>query len=169
MGNIFREVALKKKLGKLHSSEEWMTPRNLPKMLIGSFLSGFIGQMFGLGGGFIYGPVLLTLGVNPQVSGSTCLYMIMFSNATSLFMFFLFGRLNIPYTLFISIFTISGVITGLFVIGKVMKRYNRPSIVAFTLAVAIIISSLFAIFSSILNLITLSNNDVDLLAGDPIC
>ena len=95
--------------------------------------------------------------------------MIMFSNATSLFMFFLFGRLNIPYTLFISIFTISGVITGLFVIGKVMKRYNRPSIVAFTLATAIVISSIFAIFSSILNLITLSNNDVDLLAGDPIC
>ena len=43
VGNIFKEVALKKKLGMLHSSEEWMTPRNLPKMLIGSFLSGFVG------------------------------------------------------------------------------------------------------------------------------
>ena len=40
---IFKQVALKDKLGKLHSSEEWMTPKNLPKMLAGSLISGFIG------------------------------------------------------------------------------------------------------------------------------
>ena len=125
--------------------------------------------MFGLGGSFVYGPVLLTLGVNPLVSASSCQYMIMFSNATTLFMFFIFGRLNVPYTLFIAIFTVFGVIMGLFVLKRAMKRYNRPSIVAFTLAVAIIISSIFAIFSSIFNLIRLEEKGVDLLKGDPVC
>ena len=119
--------------------------------------------MFGLGGSFVYGPILLTLGINPLVSASSCQYMIMFSNATTLFMFFIFGRLNVPYTLFIAIFTVFGVIMGLFVLKRAMKRYNRPSIVAFTLAVAIIISSIFAIFSSIFNLIRLEEKGVDLL------
>ena len=125
--------------------------------------------MFGLGGSFVYGPILLTLGINPLVSASSCQYMIMFSNATTLFMFFIFGRLNVPYTLFIAIFTVFGVIIGLFVLKRAMKRYNRPSIVAFTLAVAIIISSIFAIFSSIFNLIRLEEKGVDLLKGDPVC
>ena len=125
--------------------------------------------MFGLGGSFVYGPILLTLGINPLVSASSCQYMIMFSNATTLFMFFIFGRLNVPYTLFIAIFTVFGVIMGLFVLKRAMKRYNRPSIVAFTLAVAIIISSLFAIFSSIFNLIRLEEKGVDLLKGDAVC
>ena len=125
--------------------------------------------MFGLGGSFVYGPILLTLGINPLVSASSCQYMIMFSNATTLFMFFIFGRLNVPYTLFIAIFTVFGVIMGLFVLKRAMKRYNRPSIVAFTLAVAIIISSIFAIFSSIFNLIRLEEKGVDLLKGDPVC
>ena len=125
--------------------------------------------MFGLGGSFVYGPILLTLGINPLVSASSCQYMIMFSNATTLFMFFIFGRLNVPYTLFIAIFTVFGVIMGLFVLKRAMKRYNRPSIVAFTLAVAIIISSIFAIFSSIFNLIRLEEKGVDLLKGDAVC
>ena len=76
--HIMRELALKEKFGVLHESEKWMKPENLPFMIIMSFMSGFIGQIFGLGGAFIYSPMLLTIGVNPLVSSSTCLYMMVF-------------------------------------------------------------------------------------------
>lgn len=51
--------------------------------------------------------------------------MVMFSNAASTFMFLLFGRLNLPYTGWIAIFTGTGVIVGLFGMKKLMAKYKR--------------------------------------------
>ena len=118
-------------------------------MLSTGFMSGFIGQIFGLGGGFIYGPMLMSIGVNPQVSASTCLFMVMFSNAASTFMFLLFGRLNLEYTGWIAIFTGAGVIIGLFGMKKLMANYKRPSLIVFSLALATVISTIIALCSSI--------------------
>ena len=123
--------------------------KNLPFMLSTGFMSGFIGQIFGLGGGFIYGPMLMSIGVNPQVSASTCLFMVMFSNAASTFMFLLFGRLNLEYTGWIAIFTGAGVIIGLFGMKKLMANYKRPSLIVFSLALATVISTIIALCSSI--------------------
>ena len=149
---IMKELALKEKFGELHESEMWMKPKNLPFMIIMSFMSGFIGQIFGLGGAFIYSPMLLTIGVNPLVSASTCLYMMVFQTCMSMFMFFIYGNLNVEYTLFLAIWTGIGVILGLFVTSQIIKRYNRPSLVAFALAISIIIATALSITSSIKSL-----------------
>ena len=119
--------------------------------------------MFGLGGGFIYGPMLLTLGLNPIVISATLLYLIIFSSAASMFMFLIFGRLNWTYTLWLAMFTGVGVVIGLFVMKEVMKRYKRPSLVAFALAIAIIISTLFSVSSSVRSLSSQVENGVDIL------
>ena len=147
--SIIKELELKEKLGKLHDSEKWMTPRNLPLLLSLALVAAFIGQMFGLGGGFIYGPVLITLGVNPIVNSATLLYMIIFSSAASMFMFMIFGKLNIAFTLWIALYAGAGVVLGLFVMKELIKRYKRPSLVAFALAIAIIISNIFSIYSGV--------------------
>ena len=149
---IFREVALKKLFNELHESEEYMTPKVLPFLIIMSFMSGFIGQMFGLGGGFVYGPMLLASGVNPLVSASTCLYMIMFSNSSSLIMFAIFGRLNIYYTLFLGVFTGTGVMMGVCITKVVMTRFKRASFVAIALGIVCCISTSISIVSSIISL-----------------
>ena len=149
---IWAQQALKEKFGKLHKSEKFLCRANLPFMLGTGFMSGFIGQIFGLGGGFIYGPMLMSIGVNPSVSGSTCLFMVMFSNAASTFMFLLFGRLNLVYSGWIAIFTGAGVIIGLFGMKKLLEKYKRPSLIIFSLALATIISTLIALSTSIRNL-----------------
>uniref|UniRef100_A0A7S3I4N7 Uncharacterized protein n=1 Tax=Favella ehrenbergii TaxID=182087 RepID=A0A7S3I4N7_9SPIT len=166
---ILSELALKEKFGCLHESEKYLTRRNLPFLLGLAFISAFIGQIFGLGGGFIYGPMLLMLGVNPIVVSSTCLYLIIFSGGASMFMFLVFGKLNWTYTLWLALFTGLGVILGLFVIKRVMKQYKRPSLVAFALALAIIISIGFSIFGSVRSLKVQVANDIDIMQGDPIC
>lgn len=108
--------------------------------------------MFGLGGGFIYGPILLSLKLNPMVIAATLLYMLIWSGSASTFMFLFFGRLNVPFALWVGIFTGIGAILGLCVMGQIMKRYKRPSLVAFALALAIVISFLISTVSSVKSL-----------------
>lgn len=134
-----------------------------------SFMSAFIGQCFGLGGGFIYGPILLQFKLNPLTIASTCLYMIAWSGSASATMFLIFGRLNLVYFAWVGIFSGAGVFLGLCVMGKVMKRYNRPSLVAFALALAIIISLIISTVSSIKSLKTQVDNDLDIMKGDSVC
>lgn len=166
---IWYQQALKEKFGKLHESELFLCRKNLPFMLGTAFMSGFIGQIFGLGGGFIYGPMLMSIGVNPNVSASTCLFMVMFSNAASTFMFLLFGRLNLEYTAWVAIFTGTGVLVGLFGMKKLMRTYKRPSLIAFALALACIISTLIALFTSVKNIKGQKDQGLDIMKGDPIC
>ena len=159
---VNRERFLRVKFGMLRESQIWMEMKNMPSLLIFSFLAAFIGQMFGLGGAFILGPVLLHFKLHPKVSGSTCLYMMIFSSGTSLLMFLVFGRLNVPYTLFISIFSNLGVILGLFAIGALMKRYDRPSLIAFALALAIFVANIMAIVSNSRSLIKQNDAGINL-------
>lgn len=125
--------------------------------------------MFGVGGNFIYGPMLLMVGFDPQVSSSSCLYMIMFSNGVSFFMFAIYGQVNFHFSLACAIFTAIGVFSGLFLIGKLVKRYKRPSLIVFALATSISIATVISIVSSIMSLHQKINNDIDVIKGEPIC
>ena len=167
--SIFGQLALKRKYEMLHKSEEWMVSKNLTFMLVAAFFSGMFGQLFGLGGGFIYGPMLLSIGVNPLVSGSTLLYMILYTNSISCFMFFIFGQVDVPYTLWLCIFTGSGVILGLCLIKRAMENYKRPSLLVIALAVAIVISTIVSLYSSVKSIKSQIENDVNVYKGDPIC
>ena len=113
--------------------------------------------------------MILWVGVNPLVSASTCLYMIMFSNGSSLFMFLLFGRLNVPYTLFLFAFTGTGVVLGVIITKVVMSRFKRASLIAFALGIACIISTSISIVSSIISIKSKIENNINVTQGDPIC
>lgn len=108
--------------------------------------------MFGVGGNFVYGPMLLMIGFHPSVSSSSCLYMIMFTNCVGFFMFAVYGQVNFPFVLACAIFTAIGVFTGLFLIARLVKKYKRPSLIVFALATAILIATLISIVSSVTSL-----------------
>ena len=63
--------------------------------LIGcSIVGGMVGAM-GLGGAIVFNPVLMTMGVVPQVVASTGMYLIMYSQAANTAIYLLMGQLNI--------------------------------------------------------------------------
>lgn len=67
----------------------------LSKLKLGSFFGGIVGA-FGLGGGVVFNPLLLSLGVLPQVTTSTAMYMILFSTTASTLVYISIGALVIP-------------------------------------------------------------------------
>ena len=63
---------------KLFEGELRLTGGRLVKLLLGSVAGGLVGAM-GLGGGAVFNPVLLGLGVPPTVVAATSMYLIMYS------------------------------------------------------------------------------------------
>jgi len=60
-----REQKLKLQYGSLSSSELLLTNDKIIKLLVFSFLGGWISGALGMGGGSVFNPLLLSLGVPP--------------------------------------------------------------------------------------------------------
>ena len=134
-----------------------------------SFVGSFFGNAFGLGGGFIYNPVQMGLGVSPPVAASTSMYMITYSAAASASLFLIFGKVNIPFSLWMAIYCGVGVMFGMHFMGKAIKKYRRPSLVSIALAVTLVISTAFSAYMNVDMLIKQKKNGLDITTGDDIC
>ena len=58
-------------------------------------VGGLVAGALGLGGGSIYNPALLTLGVHPKVSGATGMFLVLFSTINTCLLNYLNGFLNV--------------------------------------------------------------------------
>ena len=76
---VQKEQKLKKDNGReIIEGEVEISGSKLVTLLTGSFVGGIVGAV-GLGGAVVFNPVLLQLGVPPQVVGATGMYLIMYS------------------------------------------------------------------------------------------
>ncbi|XP_050384512.1 sulfite exporter TauE/SafE family protein 3-like [Argentina anserina] len=104
--------------------------------------AGLVGGLLGLGGGFIMGPMFLEMGIPPQVSSATAMFIMTFSSSMSVVEYYLLKRFPIPYALyFAGVATISAII-GQHVVGKVIKILGRASLIIFILSLTIFVSAL---------------------------
>jgi len=86
-----------------------------------------------LGGGAIFNPLLLSMGVPPPVSSATGMYMIMFSTAGSSAVFLLYKVLDMQFALWIGFWCSMGSIAGLYILNQTMKKFDRQSPIVFML------------------------------------
>jgi len=61
------------------------------KILLIGFIGGWVAGALGLGGGAIFNPMLLTIGVPPRVSSATGMYLVSFSKIASCLVYALNG------------------------------------------------------------------------------
>jgi len=98
-------------------------------------MGGFLAGAFGLGGGSIFNPVLLTMGLLPQVSGSCSLYMVFFSKIASCVVYILNGQINIFYSLWIGMWASTGGVIGSTTLIIYVKCGGRQSTIVFFLII----------------------------------
>jgi len=79
----------------------------------------------GLGGGSIYNPALLSLGVNPRVAAATGMYLVIFSCINACVVNFLGGLLNVRYGSFIGAWVVVGSLFGLFMADIYVKKSGK--------------------------------------------
>lgn len=112
------------------------------KLVIFALLGGWVSGALGLGGGAIFNPLLLSMGVPPSVASSTGMYMIMFSTAGSSITYIVFGTLNMEFALWIGLWCTVASLAGLVILNRVMKKFDRQSPVVFLLAFVLGLSAL---------------------------
>ena len=113
---LLHEQRLKTKYNKgLCNSDILLEGENSNRMnvLVMGFVGSWIGVTFGLGGGSIYNPFQISLGINPIVAASTSMYMIMFASFTSTMMYLVWNKIDVAWTAWFYIWCGIGVFFGM--------------------------------------------------------
>ncbi|KAF7818712.1 sulfite exporter TauE/SafE family protein 4-like [Senna tora] len=123
------------------ASIEW-TALHLAFCALCGILGGTVGGLLGSGGGFILGPLLLEIGVIPQVASATATFVMMFSSSLSVVEFYLLKRFPIPYALYLTAVSVLAGFWGQFIIRKMITILKRASLIVFILSGVIFASAI---------------------------
>lgn len=111
---VVKEQKLKVKYGLgLASSDIKLERPEVMKIVTFGFIGGWVSGALGLGGGAVFNPVLLSMGVPPSVSSSTGMYMIMFSTSGSSIVYILYGMLNYQFAMWLGFWCSIASLVGL--------------------------------------------------------
>ena len=121
------EQALKAKWGNINLVESDLLFRGkiLCKVLSLGFFGGWVAGALGLGGGVIFNPLLLQMGVPPRVSSATGMYLITFSKIAACLIYIIVGELQVDYGLWVSAWSTGGAILGLWGANIYMAKVER--------------------------------------------
>ena len=124
----------------LASTDIRMEGSNLKRLLLFSFLGGWVSGALGLGGGAIFNPLLLSMGLPPKVASASGMYMIIFATGASTTTYILNGMLDIGYGCWVGGFCFVGTYFGMKLLDTLMKRFDRQSPLVMLLAFIFVIS-----------------------------
>jgi len=121
------EQKIKIKYGKINIVDsDLVFEGKILKMVLGlGFAGGWVAGALGLGGGTIFNPLLLQLGVPPKVSSATGLYLVMFSTMCTSLLYFVFGELLIDYAFWIGFWSSAGGVIGALSANWYMRVFGR--------------------------------------------
>lgn len=119
-------------------------PKEVALLLGAAFSSGLCGNMLLVGSGVIFGPVLLGLKVQPQVSSATSLFLVLFSTLAGAIQYWLAGVLNVAYSSFLDVVAVLAAVLGTTVVTWAVQKYHRTSIIILMLAGVVCVSLVVA-------------------------
>ncbi|KAM1384769.1 hypothetical protein EV1_036535 [Malus domestica] len=106
-----------------------------------ALLAGILGCVFGIGGGMLISPLLLQVGVAPEVTAATCSFMVFFSSSMSAFQYLLLGMEQADTALIFAIVCFVASLLGLVVLQRAIKVYGRASLIVFSVSIVMALST----------------------------
>ncbi|KAK9914892.1 hypothetical protein WJX75_001974 [Coccomyxa subellipsoidea] len=114
------------------------TYKRLAKVVAVMAFAGFTAGLLGIGGALIFNPVLLQLGVQPQVTASTSVLMILFTSSAIALSFYFQGLLNVSYAVVLAPLCFVASLIGVTLVGRIIRASGRVSIIVLLLSGLII-------------------------------
>lgn len=123
--------------------EEWdlIGPRAFVIFPSMAMLAGFLGGMLGIGGGMIINPLLIEIGMHPQLTAATTAFMVFFSSSLSVVQFWLLGRLPLDFALLFAAICFVFSLIGLRVVQQAITNFGRPSVIVFSVSIVLGLSA----------------------------
>lgn len=94
----------------------------------------------GLGGGSIYNPCLIEMGVDVKVAGATGMYLVLFSAINSSVVSWQAGNLNFSYACLMGVLGIVGSLCGLFLADLYVMKSGRKAIFSWAICLIFLLS-----------------------------
>jgi len=141
--HLVRIFYLKKRLDweYLDTDVQW-DERNTIVYPCACSIAGLCAGLFGIGGGIVKGPLMLEMGVLPEVASATSATMILFTSFAATACYILFGSLTIGYAAVLFPLGLLFTIAGQLLLNSIVKRYNRSSLIILCIATVIGMSTL---------------------------
>ena len=143
--------------------------KSLFYLMFFAFIGGWVSGAFGLGGGSVFNPLMIELGVPPTVSTSTGMYMIMFSTFASSFIYISYGALDVPFAIWLGIWSVIGILLGVTIVNSLIARYNRQSLIVFVLCFVLAVSAILVPIFNGLEVVHDLEQGKDIWAFGSIC
>ncbi|XP_065878195.1 sulfite exporter TauE/SafE family protein 5-like [Euphorbia lathyris] len=115
-------------------------PQNIVFPLM-ALLAGILGGVFGIGGGMLISPLLLHVGIPPEVTAATCSFMVFFSSSMSAFQYSLSGIQHTDTVLVFAAICFVASLIGLLVVQRAIQEYGRASIIVFSVSIVMALST----------------------------
>ncbi|KAI9112368.1 hypothetical protein K1719_016565 [Acacia pycnantha] len=106
-----------------------------------ALLAGILGGVFGIGGGMLISPLLLQVGIAPEITAATSSFMVLFSSTMSTLQYALMGIQDIKKALILSTISFVASLVGLLVVQRAVRKYKRASFIVFSLSAAMALST----------------------------
>ncbi|XP_027338112.1 sulfite exporter TauE/SafE family protein 5-like [Abrus precatorius] len=106
-----------------------------------ALLAGILGGVFGIGGGMLISPLLLQVGIAPEVTAATCSFMVLFSSTMSALQYLLLGMKDVETALVLAIMCFVASLLGLLVVQRAIRKYGRASIIVFSISIVMSLSN----------------------------
>lgn len=120
---------------------EW-TPRTISVYPALCTFAGVAAGMFGVGGGIIKGPLMLEMGVPPEVAAATSATMILFTSASASMVFLSFGVLPPDYGLCLGLVGAVSTAVGQAMTAALNRRMATRTIIVIFMTVVMALSAL---------------------------
>lgn len=128
---------------------EW-TERNSLVYPAVSSLAGLVAGMFGVGGGIVKGPLMLEMGVLPDVAAATSATMILFTSASASLVYLSFGGISADYAVALLLLGFVVTLAGQGSTYWLMSRLQRRSIVIIAMASLMLLATAVMYYESII-------------------
>ncbi len=138
-------------------------------MILIAFTIGVISGTLGIGGGVIFNPLLVSLGVPPAVASSTGMYLVMFSTLTNSILYSISGYLNWSFAIWLALFTVTGSILGLKIVKKLIEKTGRVSILVLLLGAVIMLPAIVIPVNATFTVVDNLKQGVNVLAFKGLC
>jgi len=127
--------------------------RNVALLPLLFLTAGITAGLLGIGGGMVTGPLLLELGMNPQVVVATSAFMIFFTGSSTVAQFAFLGALPVDYSLwYVSFGLVSGLL-GQIVVNMIVSKFKKTSLVIYTVAFCIALSSVLLLITGTMTVV----------------
>lgn len=165
------EQQLKMRFGNINLVESDIRyhGKSLTTLVTLGFLGGMAAGALGIGGGAIFTPSLLGMGVPPLVVTGTGLYLVFFSTSASSLIYSLNGELQTNFALWVAVWAVAGTIIGLRMMMSYIKKTGKHSIVVWVLVYMFVVSVIAVPLFGGLNLKKQYDAGLDLMAFRPLC